>query len=42
MLSETGFDYNTVFHQMLPEEIEMANMALDKALKARKTKQNRG
>lgn len=29
VLSECGFDYNTVFHQMLPEEIEMANIALD-------------
>lgn len=29
MLSNCGFDYNTVFHQMLPSEIDEANMALD-------------
>lgn len=29
VLSECGFDYNTVFNQMSPEEIEMANIALD-------------
>lgn len=35
-MSEGGFDYNTVFHQMTPEEIEMANIALDMAIKAMK------
>lgn len=29
VLSDCGFDYNTVFHQMTPKEIEMANIALD-------------
>lgn len=29
VLSENGFDYNTVFHQMTVEEIEEANAALD-------------
>lgn len=36
VLSECGFDYNTVFNQMLPEEIEMANIALDMKIEAEK------
>lgn len=28
-----GFDYNTVFYQMTPREIEMANIALDIKIK---------
>ena len=34
VLSECGFDYNTVFNQMTPEEIEMANIALDMKLES--------
>lgn len=29
MLSDTGFDFNTVFHQMTMDEVEEANAALD-------------
>jgi hypothetical protein len=29
ILSDAHFDYNTVFNQMTPEEIEEANIALD-------------
>ena len=29
----SGFDYNTVFYQMTPQEIEMANIALDIKIK---------
>ena len=36
VLSGCGFDYNTVFNQMLPEEIEMANIALDMKIEAEK------
>ncbi len=32
VLSDIGFDYNTVFHQMLPSEIEEANAALDRMI----------
>ncbi len=35
-MSQRGFDYNTVFNQMTPQEIEEANMALDMQLKAEK------
>lgn len=31
-------DYNTVFHQMSWEEIEMANIALDMYIKAKNKK----
>lgn len=29
VLSDCGFDYNTVFHQMTMDEVEEANAALD-------------
>ena len=29
VMSERGFDYNTVFHRMSFDEIEEANIALD-------------
>ena len=32
MLSDGGFDYNTVFHQMTEDEVDMANIALDIAI----------
>lgn len=35
---DAGMDYNTVFHQMLPDEILEANAAYDLLLKARKPK----
>lgn len=35
-MSGRGFDYNTVFNQMTPTEIEAANIALDLQLKAEK------
>jgi hypothetical protein len=35
-MSQRGFDYNTVFHQMTPQEIQEANIALDEQLKAEK------
>lgn len=35
------FDYNTVFHQMTPREIEKANIALDKVYKAINRKKRR-
>lgn len=28
-----GFSYNTVFHQMSPQEIELANAALDEQIR---------
>ncbi len=31
--SDGGFDYNTVFHQMTPDEINEANLALDRVIK---------
>ena len=36
VLSECGFDYNTVFFQMTPYEIEKANIALDIKIEAEK------
>ena len=36
-----SFDYNTVFNQMTPLEIEKANVALDKVYKEIKSKQRR-
>lgn len=33
-----GFDYNTVFHQMTQDEIDIANVALDVQIKAMKSK----
>lgn len=33
VLSDVGLDYNTVFHQMLPSEIEEANAALDEMIR---------
>ena len=36
IFSESGFDYNTVFGQMTPEEIQMANIALDMKIEAEK------
>lgn len=39
LCSDIGnFDYNTVFYQMTPYEIEKANIALDKMYKAVKSK----
>jgi hypothetical protein len=35
-MSQRGFDYNTVFYQMTPQEVEEANIALDIQLKAEK------
>ena len=35
-MSECGFDYNTVFNQMTPEEILAANIALDMKIDAEK------
>lgn len=35
-MSERGFDYNTVFYQMTPQEISAANIALDMQYKAEK------
>lgn len=29
IFSDGNFDYNTVFNQMTPEEVEEANVALD-------------
>lgn len=42
VLSDGGFDYNTVFHQMLPEEIEEANIALDELIRAANKKRGGG
>lgn len=36
ILSECGLDYNTVFYQMTPEEIQKANIALDMKIKSEK------
>lgn len=36
VLSESGFDYNTVFYQMTPQEIEKANIALDMKIEVEK------
>ncbi len=36
ILSDCSFDYNTVFHQMTPSEIQKANIALDMKIKAEK------
>lgn len=33
-MSNRGFDYNLVFNQLTPEEIEEANIALDMAIEA--------
>ena len=33
-MSQRGFDYNTVFHQMTNDEVEEANIALDMQLAA--------
>ncbi len=38
VLSDGGLDYNTVFHQMLPSEIEEANAALDRMIELSKKK----
>lgn len=37
MLSDGGFDYNTVFHQMTPDQISEANLALDEMIAAQKS-----
>lgn len=34
VLSDGGFDYNTVFHQMTEAEVDDANIALDMHIKA--------
>ena len=36
VLSESGFDYNTVFYQMTPQEIAKATIALDMKIEAEK------
>lgn len=36
ILSDGGFDYNTVFYQMTPQQIVEANIALDLMIKAQK------
>ena len=33
VFSERGFDYNTVFNQMTPQEIDEANIALNIQIK---------
>lgn len=38
VLSDGGFDYNTVFHQMTEEEVDLANIALDIAIAQSKKK----
>lgn len=35
-MSDGGFDYNTVFHQMSEYEVDLANIALDKAIEQQK------
>ena len=42
MFSDTGFDFNTVFHQMTIDEINEANIALDKFLKEQKNAAKKG
>ena len=42
VLSDTGLDYNTVFHQMTPDEINEANIALDDFLKAQQNASKKG
>ena len=36
LVIDAKMDYNTVFHQMLPSEINEANMALDIYIEAQK------
>ncbi len=36
LLSDASFDYNTVFHQMTPNEIECANLAIDMQMDAQR------
>lgn len=38
MYSDGGFDYNTVFHQMTEDEVDLANIALDKVIELNKSK----
>lgn len=35
-MSDGGFDYNTVFHQMTEYEVDLANIALDKVIAQQK------
>lgn len=35
-MSGKGFDWNTVFNLMTPQQIEEANVALDEVIKAEK------
>ena len=39
-MSKRGFDYNTVFYQMTPQQIEEANIALDMQIEAEKAALN--
>lgn len=38
LVLDAGLDYNTVFNQMLPDEIAEANAAFDLLIKAKKGK----
>ena len=37
-MSDGGFDYNTVFHQMTEQEVDKANIAMEIAKKAARKK----